>query len=114
MSTSNTTGKNGQPKKRLLRLIKPFDQDGKNAEIRITMVKGNKREEFRYWVDRIPSEWVMAFLVEKIGDGTDLNDEYQVLLDTEKGHSCECTGFLRWDHCKHIAALAKLEELKKI
>jgi hypothetical protein len=38
---------------------------------------------------------------------------YHVLL-SRQGHSCECRGFLRHDHCKHIAALLALREAGKL
>jgi hypothetical protein len=110
MSITTTAAKRSQSTKpaRFLRLIQPFDQDGKNAELSITIKKGNRTDIFRYWLDRIPSDWGMAFLVEKQGDGSRENEEYHVLLDGENGHSCECKGFLRWDHCKHVEGLLAL------
>ncbi len=50
---------------RRIRVIQPPDAEGKNAEICITINKSGKTEVFRYWVDRIPSDWGAAFLVEK-------------------------------------------------
>ena len=38
---------------RTLRLAKPFDAEGRNAEGIITMQKGRKVEGFRYWVDKV-------------------------------------------------------------
>ena len=37
------------------------------------------------------------------------HDRYDVLLNGERS-TCECKGFLRWGHCKHIGALYALAE----
>lgn len=45
---------------------------------------------------------------------------YDVRIDVDPtdpehpSHSCECMGFLRWNHCKHTDALAAIVAAKKI
>jgi hypothetical protein len=45
------------------------------------------------------------------GDGP--GEEYDVLLDGQFS-SCECKGFLRWNHCKHVEALTALVKSGKL
>jgi hypothetical protein len=36
-------------------------------------------------------------------------EQYHVLLaDNPQDHSCDCPGFLRWSHCKHVSGLRAL------
>lgn len=82
--------------------------------VEITQPRGQRRETSRYWIDAIPSDWGRAFLVEKQGDGSQPNEEYHVLIENAQDGSCECLGFLRWGHCKHLAAVRKLLELGQL
>ena len=63
------------------------------------------REEANYCVRPLPSDFGEAFEVEKIfvPDG----NTYHVNLDGEGG-SCECKGYLRWGHCRHVEGLKAL------
>ena len=45
-----------------------------------------------------------GFAVHRLGQG----DLYHVRVGRPEDTACECMGFLRWDRCKHIAALAAL------
>ena len=58
------------------------------------------------------SSFGRGFQVEKIGFGCD-DSVYHVHIDGEK-RSCECEGFLRWNHCKHADGLAKLIEMGRL
>jgi len=51
-----------------------------------------------------------AFEVVKVG--TD-ETTYHVRLDGQQS-TCECLGFLKHSHCKHLAAIAKLLDLGKL
>lgn len=97
---------------RSIRMVKPM-VNGTNGEIEITFTRGNKTEVFRYWLDRIESPLGDAFLVEKQGDQRKSNEKYHVLL-AQDGHSCECKGFLRHDHCKHVSGLLALKAAGRI
>jgi hypothetical protein len=65
--------------------------------------------EFCYWIDRIPSDYGMAFDLRKFrAEG---GETYHVCIDTDGrggADSCECKGYLRWGKCKHTAALRAL------
>ncbi len=45
------------------------------------------------------------------GDGP--GEEYDVHLDGQFS-SCECKGFLRWNHCKHVESLTALVKCGKL
>jgi hypothetical protein len=104
---------------RRLAVVQPFDANGQNAEVSITLTRGKKTETSRYWIDRLPADWGRGFLVEKQGDGTTLNEEYCVNVNGQQS-TCECLGFLRWGMgkdgagCRHIGALLKLIELGEV
>jgi hypothetical protein len=58
----------------------------------------------------IPSDYGRAFrLVKILGP----HDRYDVLLHGEHS-TCECRGFLRWHHCKHVSALQALVNAGKL
>ena len=67
-------------------------------------------EESRaYALEVLSSDFGAAFRLTKADDGDGHAEEYDVLLDTEhKFHTCECRGFLRWQHCKHVDSLLAL------
>jgi hypothetical protein len=69
------------------------------------------REEANYCVRPLPSDFGQAFEVEKIfvPDG----NTYHIRLDGEGG-SCECKGFLRWGHCRHVEGLQALRDAGKL
>jgi hypothetical protein len=45
-----------------------------------------------------------GFAVHRLGQGT----LYHVRVGPPEDRSCECLGFLRWGHCKHVAGLGAL------
>ncbi len=71
--------------------------------VRITVGK----ESHDYLLTEIPAvAFGRGFKVEKIGFGCD-ESVYHVNIDGDK-RTCECEGFLRWNHCKHSDGLAAL------
>jgi hypothetical protein len=54
-----------------------------------------------------------AFHLLKADKGDGPGEEYDVLLDGQFSR-CECKGFLRWNHCKHLEALTALCQCGKI
>ena len=83
---------------RFIRLcVKPCD--GAPGVVRITV--GGKSQD--YFLSPLAADFGTAFLLEKIG----AEEAYHVNLNGSQS-SCECKGFLRHGHCKHIVGLAAL------
>ena len=63
-----------------------------------------------YWAEQIPCDFGLGVRFDKIWAKNDFADgHYDVLLDTATGHhTCECKGFLRHSHCRHIKAALML------
>jgi len=63
-------------------------------------------EAAHYWVDPMPSDWGIAYRLEKPGfEGT---DTYDVLLENEQDGSCTCKAGTYHGFCKHQEALRAL------
>jgi hypothetical protein len=90
-----------------------FNDAGQNGLLRITERKGRKVVEDEYFLDRIPADFGMAFLVEKRDYAVGEEHCYHVNLDGEHG-TCECKGFLRWNHCRHVESLRALAAAGKV
>jgi hypothetical protein len=69
--------------------------------VRIT-VNGRAKD---YLLAPAPSDFGRGFHLE--ATGLDGGAAYAVCLDGDKA-SCECKGFLKWGHCKHVEGLAAL------
>jgi len=63
-----------------------------------------------YLVFPLRSDWGRAFRLEKqSGERMEGEpDNYDVMLNGKES-SCECMGFCRWGHCKHVDSLAELK-----
>jgi hypothetical protein len=67
------------------------------------------KEATEYTVSPIPADFGQGFEVRKPLDKG--GEVYCVNLGADAAHSsCECKGFLRWAHCKHVAGLIALRE----
>jgi hypothetical protein len=53
----------------------------------------------------LPSDFGRAVRLEKADKGDGQSETYDVLLDGERS-TCECKGFLRHSHCKHVSGIA--------
>jgi hypothetical protein len=63
------------------------------------------KETHHYYLSELAADFGRAFRVEKfLSQG---GESYDVLLDDAYGH-CECLGFLRHGHCKHLDGLRTL------
>ena len=73
-----------------------------------------------YHLERVPCEFGLGFLVAKVLLADELGVEhaepYQTLVDVtaEQRHSCSCKGFGRWNHCRHVEAVAALHRAGKL
>jgi hypothetical protein len=83
-----------------------------NARVGALHIKQGS-EEFGYWLDVLAHDYgpdARCFRLSKIiapDDGGP--DHYDVCFEGE-GARCECKGFLRHSHCKHVDALRALLE----
>jgi hypothetical protein len=110
MSTATKSRKRVKPERRI-RLIKPV-QDGRGA-VQIT-VGG---EPHNYLIFPLPSDFGSAFrlikqeLVPQTEGFYELQDtaRYHVCLNDQQS-TCECLGFLRHNHCKHVEGLTVLRQ----
>jgi hypothetical protein len=75
--------------------------------IRITE-EGKPAEDYN--VEPIGSDFGRAFAVTKLGSE---QPPYHVLLEREGG-TCECKGYLRWHHCRHLESLTALINNEKL
>ena len=117
-----STPKRTRNVQRFVRLLEPFDADGRNAVIRILETSGVrvKREQVdEYFLDRVPSDFGEAYLLEKreYHPDPEADSRYHVNMATapeEGSHSCECLGFLKHGHCRHIESLSALRNNDRI
>jgi hypothetical protein len=63
-----------------------------------------------FFLQRISSDWGTGLKLLK----KDFADAYHVNLDAEHGHTCECKGFQRWHHYKHVDGLLALRQAGKL
>src|SRR5262245_15345417 len=61
-----------------------------------------------YFVNRLPCAWGEGFRLEKFSDQG--GEVYELALASYGRHSCECLGFLRPGHCKHVEGLLALRQ----
>jgi hypothetical protein len=85
---------------RTIRLVRSPRTDG----VGVFCITVGRKSQF-YTVVEIPSEiGGRGFAVHRLGMGT----LYHVRVGHPHDCSCECLGFLRWGHCKHLAGLRAL------
>jgi hypothetical protein len=110
MSTTPKTRSRRKPERRI-RLVRPVTA---GAGALLITVDG---EHHTYLVSPVPSDFGSAFLLTKqehvpIDPGVwELRDtaRYHVNLDGERS-SCECLGFTKHGHCKHVEGLTVLRQ----
>lgn len=109
-TTVSTPTRTRKSKPRAIRLVLPL-LDSPSVGI-VAITEGKKVEEYLLW--RQPSfPYTHGFRLAKMGTDT---DGYDVLLDQAKPElsTCECKGFLRWGHCKHVSGLRALMTCGKV
>jgi hypothetical protein len=94
-------------KDRKVSLVLPLNDAGQNGVMRITEKRGRKVLVDEYLLYKIPADFGTAFLVEKRDYAVGEEHRYHVNLDGEHG-TCECKGFLQWNHCRHVESLRAL------
>lgn len=77
-------------------------------------------KEFGYWLDPLSHDLgpaIRAFRLTKFVSERKAGepDHYDVTVDaTHQGGTCECKGFLRWNHCKHTSSLLALIQSNRL
>ena len=85
---------------RTIRLVRSPGKDG----VGVFCITAGRGSQF-YAVVEIPCEiGGRGFAVHRLGMGT----LYHVRVGAPADCSCECLGFLRWGHCKHVSGLLAL------
>lgn len=85
---------------RTVRLVYPPNADGIGA----FCIALNGKAQFYTFCEIRCDIGGRGFGVHRLGQG----ELYHVRVGKPEDTSCECLGFLRWDHCKHVAGLAAL------
>jgi hypothetical protein len=70
-------------------------------------------EAAHYFVSTLPADYGRGFQVEKLGPDGRVVETYHVNLNGRQS-LCECKGWLRWQHCKHLEALTALIDHGKL
>ena len=77
------------------------------------LVLATSKDTTFYMLHTLPADRVAGFRLSKADRGDGPEAEYDVRLDGQFS-SCECKGFLRWNHCKHVEGLAALVKCGKL
>ena len=105
MATVTRSRQAVKPTRHVRLALRPFE--GNPGVVNITVGK----DLTCYFIYPIASEFGAAYRLEKFGGYG--GGAYDVNLDGEGG-SCECKGFLRWGHCKHVEGLRALRDAGKL
>jgi hypothetical protein len=83
---------------RTLRILAP-------GLVRITETAPRGKQKVEYYaVKEITVDFGRGFEFAKFGG----DEAHHVHVDEETGHTCDCKGFVRWAHCRHLSALLAL------
>jgi hypothetical protein len=105
MTTATKTRRRVKPVRTIKLALKPFE--GNPGVVSITVGK----DAADYFLSTVAADFGTGFRLEKIGGG----ETYHVNLAADpKNHSCECKGFGRWGHCKHVDGLAALQRAGRL
>jgi hypothetical protein len=110
VTTSRAPGKPRpprQPAERRCKLL--WAPHGQSAFLDVQV--GNQLD--RYWIHAVECSFGLGFKVEKLPLSGGV--VYYTALDLEAGRNCcECPGFSRWNHCKHVEAILALAKAGRI
>ena len=104
-----TVSRSGTPVKPVRRIRVAVPPSEVNPFSIVVITTGAKEDN--YCVRPIPSDFGTAFEVEKIFHPQPA--VYHVNL-SPGGDTCECKGFLKWGHCKHVEGLKALRAAGKL
>jgi hypothetical protein len=116
MSTVSAPRPAVKPRSRPPRFAHLDDRPTVEEPALLTLQVGGKESD--YWLYVQPSQFGQAFRLEKLiptEDGpAERGEVYHVCFQDEQNHNCECKGFLRHGHCKHIDSLKALRDAGRI
>lgn len=81
-----------------------------DADARTLAVQG-KRSAAVYTVDELECDGGRGFQLVKVKGGSDKEEAGYACFLSAQGmgfSTCECRGWLRWGHCRHLSALSEL------
>ena len=109
MASMTTTREAVKTQTRIIRWEARIEcEDGDRGFIRIK----TDRTDDVYHIEPIASDYGAAFRLDK-HSGPEVAESYDVCLDGPTS-TCECKGFLRWRHCKHLEGLNALRRSGKL
>jgi hypothetical protein len=110
-TATQTTTRKPRQRKKPVRLVGIVRQGGETF-LRITL----DGEPTHYRLTALSSDMGRAFRLEKMAAGSFIVVEktYDLCLSANDCSSCECKGFIRWSHCKHLESLSALIEAKRL
>jgi hypothetical protein len=77
--------------------------------LHVSETKGKKTTTDDYFVLPLPADYGVAFELTKLVPGQGAGTRYHVNLGGEgEPASCECKGFLKHGHCRHVEGLTAL------
>ncbi len=102
MSTVPTSHARVKPVRTIAVTLRPSDV---NPFYAVNVVEKTARtvKSDTYFVRELANDLGRAFEMRKAGE----EEPYHVLL-SDAGQQCECKGFLKWGHCRHIEGLTAL------
>jgi hypothetical protein len=103
---ATTTRRHVKPTRTIRRALPPSEVN----PFAVVIIATGEAEDV-YHVRAIPSDFGAAFEVEKVS-ALDART-YSVNLQGNGG-TCECMGFLRWGHCRHVEGLHALRAAGKL
>ncbi len=89
-----------KPKVRTVRIVRPRNTDG----VGVFCIETDGKHQFYTFLEIRCEIGGRGFALHRLGQG----ELYHVRVGEPENTSCECMGFLRWDHCKHVSSLAAL------
>jgi hypothetical protein len=102
-----------KPERRIRIIEQPTDATDGWAAVEISV--GKKTDA--YLIHTIPTDFegVTALEVEKLDANLEVIGQYHVCLsDQPEDRRCECKGFLRHGHCKHVDGLGALASVGRL
>ena len=107
MSTTSAARLQRQKPSRTIRL-----EDAPQGRLPGCLLMTVGKEVSRYLITLVPSQiGGQGYRLEKIGEPT---SDYHVHLSDIGHHDCECLGYLRHGHCRHIHGLLALRNAGKL